>query len=210
MVRKSQDGEDGSLATVLKVVKGVKQKREANRLMRLWREKTGTDTPEDWSRANRTPILLCVPAGEREAARQAFGIINRRCKYTSDEQIQAALAFLEGAAFYGCLGSGSRDEAFRRGLLRKFADLMDLDEMRGKLMRTGVQPYDWTLSQPAVKRLIDEECNTAYKIKKKATLRKSVEQLSESTAKRFLLEVVDTEPELALRIAEKLHLGGLS
>lgn len=43
-------------------------------LRQLWKEKTGTDDPREWSTRYRTPILACVPTGKWDDFKRSFTV----------------------------------------------------------------------------------------------------------------------------------------
>ena len=63
-------------------------------LFKLWKDRTGTKNPNEWSSRYRTPILCCVSENEFEKAKKAFETLNRNWGVT-DAEINAAIAFLE-------------------------------------------------------------------------------------------------------------------
>lgn len=67
------------------------------KLKNLWKQKTGTDTPEEWSNKYRTPILCIVPMTEELNAKNVFDTINRG---TADKKlVDEAIHYLEQATF---------------------------------------------------------------------------------------------------------------
>lgn len=65
------------LNTVEAKVKAYKEGLKSAKLKKLWRDKTGTDTPRAWSKKNKMPILCLVPDAEIAKAKTAFGAVNR-------------------------------------------------------------------------------------------------------------------------------------
>ena len=47
-----------------------------SQLFSLWKDKTGTKNPREWSSRYRTPILCCVSDAEFEVAKNAFDTLN--------------------------------------------------------------------------------------------------------------------------------------
>ena len=68
------------------------------KLKKLWKEKTGTESPRDWSKKYKMPILCLVPDAEVSKAKAAFGTVNRA---KADEvSIDKALEYLTTASFF--------------------------------------------------------------------------------------------------------------
>ncbi|HCC01313.1 MAG TPA: hypothetical protein DHW78_05130 [Ruminococcaceae bacterium] len=116
----------------------------ATKLKEFWREKTGTETPKQWSKEYRTPILCMVADKDVPAARAAFGTLNK--KQVDSASIDKAIEFLEHADFFDRLDSQEeRDKAFRNSIVKSYSVMLDdLDEVRAHLSKViAVEPYDW-------------------------------------------------------------------
>lgn len=86
----------------------------------LWREKTGSKTPREWSAIHRTPILCLIPKNLYDDAKKAFEVLNRTT--ATEKEIESALAFLEGADFYADLTEPEKvDQAFAKMLSLQFS-----------------------------------------------------------------------------------------
>ena len=58
----------------------------------LWREKTRTESPRDWSKKHKMPILCLVPDSEVAKAKVAFDAVNR--PKTNEQSIDRAMEYL--------------------------------------------------------------------------------------------------------------------
>ena len=112
-------------------------------LFNLWKSKTGTKNPREWSNRYRTPILCCITEAEFENAKKAFETLNRN--WGTDAEIKAALAFLETAALFDVLSDeDKRNAAFKRDIIGEYSILLpDLDNVRFALERLSIDTYDW-------------------------------------------------------------------
>ena len=121
-----------------------------SQLFRLWKDKTGTKNPREWSNRYRTPILSCVPETEFENAKKVFDTLNRN--WGTDSEIKFALGFLETATFFEIIADdGKRDAAFKRDIVGEYSVLLpDLDKVRDTLDRLSIDTYDWR-DNPSVK-----------------------------------------------------------
>lgn len=110
----------------------------------MWRDKTQTDSPRQWSTKYLMPILSMIPSKDVPAARTTFDTLNR--KNPDASSIEKATEFLERADFFDELSSQEeRDKAFRENVVKSYSVMLDdLDEVRDYLKgRIAADPYDW-------------------------------------------------------------------
>lgn len=118
------------------IVKGLADEFRKNqtktKMFSLWREKTGSKTPREWSAIHRTPILCLIPKNLYDDAKKAFEVLNRTT--ATEKEIESALAFLEGADFYADLTEPEKvDQAFAKMLGRYKTILTDIEKVRKKV-----------------------------------------------------------------------------
>ena len=132
-----------------------------SQLFRLWKDKTGTKNPREWSSRYRTPILCCVSEAEYEKAKKAFETLNRN--WGTDSEIKAALAFLESTTLFGILADDEkRNAAFKRDIVGEYSPLLpDLDKVRNILDRLSVETYEWR-DNPSVKSKVKQLAEAEY------------------------------------------------
>ena len=102
---------DGN-AVVKKVAEEYRKSQKKTQMFELWKSKTGTKNPADWSAKHRTPILKMVDKSEYDDAKKAFETLNRT---TSTEiEIEKTLEFLQNTEVYSKLSNQDLvDEAFK-------------------------------------------------------------------------------------------------
>ena len=118
--------------------------QSATKLKEIWRDKTQTESPRQWSAKYLMPILCMIPSKDVPAARMAFETLNR--KNPDANSIDRATEFLERADFFDRLSSKEeRDKAFRENVVKSYSVMLeDLDEVRNYLKRRiTADPYDW-------------------------------------------------------------------
>lgn len=131
-------------STVQSTVDKYISEQSAAKLKEMWRNKTQTDSPRQWSKKYLMPILCMISSEDVPAARAAFGALNR--KNPDANSIEKATEFLERADFFERLSSQEeRDKAFRENIVKSYSVMLeDLDEVRNDLKRRiPVDPYDW-------------------------------------------------------------------
>lgn len=131
-------------STVQSTVDKYISEQNATKLKEMWRDKTQTESPRQWSNKYLMPILCMIPSKDVPTARTAFGTLNR--KNPDANSIDRATEFLERADFFDRLSSQEeRDKAFRENVVKSYSVMLeDLDEVRNYLKRRiTADPYDW-------------------------------------------------------------------
>lgn len=170
-------------------------------LFHLWQEKTGTKTPQDWSKLHRTPILCCVPDEEYEQAQNAFAILNRNLG--AEYEVQAGLEYLQRTALFDLIGDETkRDAAFRESIVGRFAALLtNLNEVRDRLERLPVDVYAWA-DNPQVRKRVEELAQAEYQAGGSDKVLTKIESMDDARLKRYLKELVAGNMRVGLEILE--------
>lgn len=146
----------------------VKEKAEEFRkgqlkakLFALWKEKTGTNNPKEWSRNHKIPILCLVVGNDYDNSKKVFETLNQHNPL--EFAIKTALAFLETATFFADLSDDSKcKEAFRKHIIGGYSKILtDVGVVQDKLDRLTIEPYDW-FSHPQVKETIRKLAEAEY------------------------------------------------
>lgn len=118
--------------------------RGSAKLKELWKAKTDTISPADWSKKYKMPILIMMDENNLHKAQKVFLAINRVKPELSI--INEAIEFLENASFVDDLASAeARDEAFRAHILKDYMTLLtDIDAVKERLcLDITSDCYDW-------------------------------------------------------------------
>ncbi len=114
-------------------------------LVLIWKEKTGTLSPMEWSDKYCMPILCLVPSSDQERARKVFDTINNP---NVDKQIiDNSISFIGKAKYLDDFNNEEyRNECFKKYVLKQFSSLIDDIEGTKKLIKTqvsNIRPYYW-------------------------------------------------------------------
>lgn len=183
-----------------KSVKDFKSTLGKIKLKNLWKVRTGTESPEDWSRSNLTPIICMVDAQDYDAARQAFLTLSR--VRPEDSETEKAMNFLESATFYEALRDSKKiDDAFNRKILKEYAVLLKADEVREYLKeRATAQPHEW-YSNPMVDKLIREYASARYDTEGSVIATNIVDAMDDiNTLKEYLKKLIQDDISVGLSI----------
>ena len=170
-----------------------------SQLFRLWKGKTGTKNPLEWSNRYRTPILCCVSDAEFEKAKKAFETLNRN--WGTDSEIRVALAFLESTTLFGILTEEeNRNAAFKRDIVGEYSTLLpDLDKVRDKLDHLSVDTYDWR-DNPSVKGKVKQLAEAEYNAGGSDKVLLKIDQMDDAQLKQYLKRLVKDSITVGIEI----------
>ena len=170
------------------------------KLKNLWKDKTGTESPEEWSQKNLTPIICMVDAQEYDSARQAFLTLSRL--HPEDNETEKAMNFLETATFCTNLNDPEKiDEAFNEKILKEYAALLKPDDVRSYLKKCAkVKPHDW-YSNPMVDKLIKQYASAKYDTEGSVLATRIVDAMDDiDTLKAYLKKLIQDDISVGLSI----------
>lgn len=184
------------------IVKGLADEFRKNqtktKMFNLWKEKTGSKTPRDWSSAHRTPILCLIPRDIYDDAKKAFEVLNRTT--ATEKEIESALAFLEIADFYADLMNQEKvDQAFMKILGQYKTILGDIEKVRDVLERLSVDPYEWD-THPSIKSKIAELAKAEYDAGGSDTVVSKIEKMSSEDLKKHLIKLIRDNINIGVEI----------
>lgn len=184
---------------VKKAAEEFRKNQLKSQLFHLWRDKTGTKNPREWSSHYRTPILCCVSEAEYEKAKKAFETLNR--SWVTDSEIKAALAFLESTTLFDILADDEkRNAAFKRDIVGEYNTLLpDLDKVRNTLDHLSVDTYDWR-DNPSVKGKVKQLAEAEYNAGGSAKVLLKIDEMDDAQLKQYLKRLVKDSITVGIEI----------
>ncbi|WP_322181556.1 hypothetical protein [Neglectibacter caecimuris] len=178
------------LSTVEAKVTAYKEGLKSAKLKKMWRDKTGTDTPRAWSKKNKMPILCLVPDSEVAKARAAFGAVNRA---KSDEAtIDKASEYFATAKFFDLLADDTAlDKAFRDGIVKSYAVMLtDIQEVKDYLdSHITAEPFDW-FGLPEIDKKLRQMAEAKYNQGGCARALAKIDEMDVSDVKKYLKDLI--------------------
>jgi hypothetical protein len=170
-----------------------------SQLFLLWKEKTRTKNPREWSSRYRTPILCCISEDEFEMAKKAFETLNRNGG--TDVEIRDSLAFLETTTLFDLLSNGEkRNTAFTRDIVGEYSALLpDPDKVRDALDRLSVDTYDWR-DHPGVKKKVKQLAEAEYNAGGSDRVLQKIDQMADAQLKDYLKRLVKDNITVGIEI----------
>jgi len=186
-------------AKVKEAAEEFRKNQLKSQLFRLWKDKTGTKNPREWSSRYRTPILCCVSEAEYEKAKKSFETLNRNGG--TDAEIKAALEFLESTTLFDILADdGKRNAAFKRDVVGEYSTLLpDLDKVRDTLDRLSVDTYDWR-DNPSVKGKVKLLAEAEYNAGGSDKVLLKIDEMDDAQAKQYLKRLVKDSITVGIEI----------
>ena len=169
-------------------------------MFELWRTKTSSKSPMDWSDKHHMPILCLVEPDRFDETSRVFSVLNSQ--YQSDSDIKNVLSWIENnSKLLGQLNDDSYcEQRFVSTMLGDYAVVLpNVDQVRQRLEKMPISVYDW-FNSPAVKEKIREMVDAEYHAGGSDRAVKLIENMGDAELKQRLTELVKKDVELGLRI----------
>ena len=188
-----------SNGAVKKAAEEYRKNQIKSQMFDLWKAKTDTKNPKQWSAKYLTPILACVKPEIYGRAKRAFGILNS--SFQSESDIKFVLDFLSDATFIDDLRNEQyRNDCFVKALLGEYYTVLtDLEKVRETLDNMSIEPYEW-LDNPMVRSKIKSLADAEYFSGASADAVTLIEKMSDAELKKHLKQLVEKDMELGIKI----------
>lgn len=171
------------------------------KLRNLWKEKTDTTTPKEWSKKYKMSILYMIKPEDLHQAKTVFNIINRQS--ADANSIENATSFLEAATFFDNLkNENERDKAFRNYILEDYAVLLnDIEEVKNYLEKTmtSKEPYDW-FETSEIRNKIKSLAQNKYNTTGYHTAFETIDSMNSEDVKRYLKDLIQNNMVVGIEI----------
>ena len=181
-------------------VEEFKSTQGAARLKALWNEKTNSESPRDWSKQYKMPILCMIGDKDIQKAKTSFGTINR--KHADASAIETAIDFLNSAEFFDRLESQEeRDKAFQQIIVKTYATMLsDMDEVRTYLDKVITsEPYDW-FGLPEVDKKLYQMAEAKYNQSGCNKALEKIDNMDVADVKRYLKDLIKDNMVVGMEI----------
>lgn len=162
----------------------------SERLKKLWRDKTGTDSPRAWSKKHLMPILCLINDEDIQRARSAFSTINKA--HPDALSIDKAIQYIENATFFDALNNPQTlDQVFRDSIIKGYSVMLsDIEEVKHYLdSRITAEPYDW-FALPEVEKKLQQMAEAKYAQSGCNRALEKIDGMDVSDLKRYLKELI--------------------
>lgn len=170
----------------------------SKRLLQIWKEKTGAESPGEWSRNNNLPAEFALNV---EDARSAAEVVANP-GVASPERLRAVLKAisLQGAF---ATAEDARARFLDRVLPPRYGKHgFGADELAAALCAAlGSEANRW-LSHPQLGAAVEAFVQASYKTHTRGKAAERVKAMSDAQAKALLLKIIDDLPDAGLRALE--------
>lgn len=172
-----------------------------SKLFRLWKDKTGTKNPREWSTRYRTPILCLVSDNEFDKAKTTFDSLNRN--EGTDYEIKASIEFLESSTLFNVLmDNEKRNEAFKQSIVGIYSVLLpNLDKVRDALDLLSTDVYDW-FDNPSVKKKVKQLAEAEYYAGVSDKVLVKIDNMNNDQLKQYLKQLVKDSMAFGIEILQ--------
>ena len=170
-------------------------------LKKVWKKITGSESPQSWSKKNRTPILALVPLNERDDVKKIFDTFG--ASYVKEDDIKKALEYLTSPPDYfkDFDDKAKIDAAFRREVIGNSQILFkDVDEVRAKISNeTSEAAYLWHTSA-TVKKIVKDLSKIEYDCGASNKVVEKLMAMNSEQAKNYLIRLVKENYKIGIEI----------
>lgn len=185
---------------VAQMVEEQKKGLNSMKLRNIWREKTNTSSPYQWSEQFSMPIFAMLAEQEVTVCRKIFATINSNKADAKD--ISDAITYLENAKFFDFLSDASqRDKMFVKNIIRDNAVMLsNIAEVKDYL-RSHVTdvPYYW-FGSPSVQSTLNKMAEAKYNKDGYEIAFQKIDQMSAEDVKKYLKDLIKNNKNVGVEI----------
>ena len=170
------------------------------KLKNLWRDKTESESPRDWSEKHDTPILCMISDDDENYAKEIFNIVLK----TNPEsgEVERAMKFIEKKIFTEYLNNkDNQDRCFMEKVVKKYSVVCDnADEIR-KMLRSYVSSdvYDW-YPNVIVDNKIKDFADKQYKNGTNQKVIEKINSMDSEKLRKYLIDLVSENVNVGIEI----------
>lgn len=185
-------------SNIQKRIEDHKNRSAAGKLAALWKDKTHTSSPREWSQKFNMPLLAMLDDSIRETAERHFNTINSHS--TESRAVREATEFIQNATFFEDIANTSiRDQIFKDKILGKYGVLLnDFDAVRNELSKI-TDPSRWD-SDPRIQKKLDELAQKQYKTSGSARAIERIDSLPPEDLKKYLKQLITDNMTVGIEI----------
>lgn len=188
------------LNTVEAKVKSYMEGLKSAKLKKLWKDRTGTDTPREWSKKHQMPILCIIPDSEIAKAKAAFGTVNRA--KADEASIDRALEYFATAKFFDIMDDNfALDKAFIDSIIKSYAVMLtDIQEVKDYLdSHITVEPFDW-FGLPEIDKKLRQMAEAKYNQGGCDRALAKIDEMDISDVKKYLKDLIKDNMVVGMEI----------
>lgn len=192
------------LHNVEQIVTEYKKQLSSQKVKQLWKSKTATDSPIEWSNKYQMPILIMIPEEEWSECRKVFSSLN--AKNPDSNSIEYAQIYLDKFKHWDILNDeAKRDDAFKKHIIgKRTVMLKDINEVKIYLTtHITDMAYDWYGSS-AVKTSLDKLAQSRYNNDGYKDAFEKIDNMPADKVKQYLKELIKNNMIVGIEIIKDI------
>ena len=198
------DASDKYFKTIEARVNAYTDSQRSKRLLKQWNDRTGTQSPAEWSRQYSTPILCMFDDADRQKAKEMFTILHKT--KPSEAEFDIAMQWLQESTFYDRLSSAEeRDKCMRDRVVGDYAYLItDIEAVRNYLRNKAsmIPAYEW-MDNSIIVGKIRELATMKYKTGGATEAENAVANVREEDLREYVRNLIKADMTVGIAILKK-------
>lgn len=185
---------------VAQMVEEQKKGLNSMKLRNIWREKTNTSSPYQWSEQFSMPIFAMLAEQEVTVCRKIFATINSNKADAKD--ISDAITYLENAKFFDFLSDASqRDKMFVKNIIRDNAVMLsNIAEVKDYLRSHVTDVLYYWFGSPSVQSTLNKMAEAKYNKDGYEIAFQKIDQMSAEDVKKYLKDLIKNNKNVGVEI----------
>lgn len=186
-----------------KKVNEYKRDSKSIKLKKMWKDKTNSDSPLDWSRKYKMPILCMVDDKEIQDAKKAFDAVNK--DHPDETSIDKAIKYFERTNFFNKLDDeDERNKAFVSTIIGMYdVMLTDIEEVKEYLdSKISIEPYEW-FGLPQVTHKLRQMAEAKYNQGGCDKALEKIDKMNVEDVKRYLKDLIKDNMIVGMEIIKE-------
>ena len=188
------------LNQLFSIIEDLKKQLGSQKLRQLWQDKTGTDSPKDWSERYSMPILCMLSESQLREYIKVFATVNRP---TDMRSVEEAITKLENATFFNILAdSNERNNAFRVHIIGQLVTILsNIEEVKTYLRKyISASPYDWMTSITIIKQKLNSLAEKKYSEGGYQKAFSKIDEMNADEVKSYLKDMIKNNMTVGIEI----------
>jgi hypothetical protein len=185
---------------VVEKIKEYQRTQAKTKLRQLWKEKTNTASPQDWSEQHITPILCMLSEKDYEDGKRAFNVINTN--NPTPEEIEFAMKFIGKSTVIQDLDNGKkRDDCFIKHIIKEFSPILtDIEKIRKLLYKQNRSVYDWFPRPVNIENILREAALADYNKNGYKKAMQIIDNMEPDKLKKYLKKLIADNMTVGIEI----------
>lgn len=183
------------------ILQSIRRNEKIQKLFMRWQEITSTQSPADWSKQNKIPIL-CMFQDCLSEARNIFTALNKNSQSLSEAEIELALSFIQSDKLKCLQDKNFCEKAFVNFFCGEdYSIVLTPEELQNILKKKiGDNVYKWYDEKHNCKNNIEFHAKINYHKHYVKKVQQKIHELSAEQAQQYLEDLIHKDVLLGIRV----------